>query len=255
MKNDPNSAVSMPSLRNLQLLEVLGREGRAMTSAELNAVLELPKPTLHRLIGSLEEQGFLLKDIDGRSYLPGPRYQAMAMGAVRASFTCLPAREVLVAMNRRIGETCNLSIPDGDAMLYIDRVETHWPLRIALLHIGSKVPFHATSAGKVGLSMPAPKILDGYLAASEKVSYTRNTITDPDRLREEVALVRERGYATDREEFVDGMIALAVPVLDGGRRFRATLSFHAPIQRLPFDRVLMHLDTLHDAAAKLGALL
>lgn len=254
MTNDSTNATSSPSLRNLQILEVLGREGRALTPTELNASLNLPKPTIHRLISHLEEQGFLIRDTDGRSYLPGPRYREMALGAMQAYLGHLPSREVLILLNEKIGETCNLSIPDGDAMIYIDRVETKWPLRIAL-KVGSRVPLHATSAGKVGLSMLPSDIFTKYLSAGRKHAFTQRTIADPKQLELEIEHVRKQGFSTDNEEFVEGMIAVAVPVLDYQQTFRATLSFHAPVQRLKLNDALHHITVMREAAAQLGKFL
>jgi DNA-binding IclR family transcriptional regulator len=175
----------------------------------------------------------------------------MAIGAMHASLSSLPSRNVLIWLNQQIGETCNLAVPDNDAMVYVDRVETQWPLRIAL-HIGSRVPLHATAAGKVTLSLLSEEAFERYLLTGDKQSFTNKTIVDTTMLREEIELVRVRGFATDQEELVDGMIAVAVPVMDARRNFCATLSFHAPTQRLSLEQGLTHLENLRQAAEKLG---
>lgn len=254
MKNDPDNLVSSPSIRNLQILELLGSRRRAMTPAEIIEELRLPKPTVHRLLAYLEDQGFLAKNIDGKSYLPGARFREMAIGAMHASLSNLPSRNVLVRLNQQIGETCNLAVPDKDEMVYVDRVETHWPLRIAL-HIGSRVPLHATAAGKVTLAFLSPDALQRYLLTGTLQAITARTITDPDALRAEIDQVKAQGYATDQEELVEGMIAVAVPVLDSRNNFCATLSFHAPTQRLSLQQGLAHLNDLRHAAEKLGQLI
>ncbi|WP_028712786.1 IclR family transcriptional regulator [Paracoccus sp. J55] len=243
-----------PSFRNLQILEVLASEGRPLTATEINASLNLPVPTIHRLVGNLEAEGFLSRDIDGRSYKPGPKLRQMMQGVIRFWHQNLPQRDVLIRLNQRLGETCNLSIPDGDAMLYIDRVETHWPLRIQL-HIGSRVPLHATAAGKLALSQINDGRLERYLKRAELRAYTAQTLTDPDRLREELRQIRQQGYSTDTGEFVPGMIAMAVPVLDRSGQMIATVSFHAPVQRLTLDEGLKYLPDLRAAAEELAELM
>lgn len=225
-----------------------------MTVAELNSSVGLPKPTIHRLVGTLEDEGFLLRHLDGRSYIPGPKLRQMMLGVMRAGQHSLAQREILTNLNARIGETCNLSIPDNDAMIYIDRVETRWPLRIQL-QAGSRVPLHATSAGKLCLSHMKPEALDKYLGTAELRSYTERTITDPAMLLAELTSIREMGYSTDNEEFVEGMIAVAVPVSDAEGQLAATLSFHAPHQRLKLEDGLAHLDDLRAAAGKIAQLL
>lgn len=243
-----------PSFRNLQILEVLASEGRPLTATEINAALGLPVPTIHRLVGNLEAEGFLSRHIDGRSYQPGPKLRQMMQGVIRFWHQNLPQRDVLIRLNQRLGETCNLSIPDGDAMLYVDRVETHWPLRIQL-HVGSRVPLHATAAGKLCLSLINDGKLERYLKRAHLTAHTGQTITEPDRLREALRRIRQQGYSTDSEEFVPGMIAVAVPVLDRSGQLVATVSFHAPVQRLTLAEGLKHLPDLRAAAEELTQLI
>ncbi len=239
------------SLRNLLILEALALSSRPMTVMELNASLHLPKPTIHRLVATLEEEGFLIRHIDRRSYLPGAKLRQMMLGVMRLGPHNLAQLELLIRRNERIRETCNLSIPDTDAMIYVDRVETQWPLRIQL-HVGSRVPLHATSAGKVFLAHMAPELLDRFLATAQLQAYTANSITDPAQLRQQLDRIRDQGYSTDNEEFVQGMIAIAVPVPGQDGDLAATVSFHAPHQRLTLEQGLTHLDDLRNAAGALS---
>lgn len=243
-----------PSFRILKVLEVLAEQGRPMTATEINASLKLPVPTIHRLVGNLEAEGFLSRHLDGRSYQPGPKLRRMTRGVLRFWHQNLTERAILTRLNERLGETCNLAIPDGDAMLYIDRVETRWPLRVQL-HVGSRVPLHATASGKLSLSsMTAPQ-LARYLKTARLESYTPHTITDPERLRDELQQVASQGYATDSQEFVSGMIAVAVPVRDPSSHLLATVSFHAPEQRMSLDSGLRHLPDLFAAAEEMAQLI
>lgn len=254
MPNAEDKPPLPPSFRNLQILEVLAAEGRPLTATEINAVLKLPVPTIHRLVGNLEAEGYLSRHLDGRSYQPGPRLRRMMQGVIRFWHQNLPERDVLIRLNERLGETCNLSIPDGDAMLYIDRVETHWPLRIQL-HVGSRVPLHATASGKLSLSFMGETALSRYLGRGRFSAFTPGTITDPDLLREELHRIARQGYSTDRQEFVAGMIAVAVPVKNAQGQFVATLSFHAPEQRMTLEDGLQHLPDLCAAADELARLM
>lgn len=247
-----SDAPAIPSsLRTLYVLEALCRAARPLTATEINAELHLPVPTIHRLVGTLEEEGFLTRDIDGRSYLPGPRMRRMARGAMLGWYHQQPRRAILIRLNGAVGETCNLSIPDGDAMLYIDRVETHWPLRIQL-QIGSRVPLHATASGKLCLALLPEPTRERLLAQIPLAAHTPHTLTDPGQLRDALAQIRAQGYSTDAEELQEGMIAVAVPVLDGDGRLTATVSFHAPMQRMTLERGLTFLPALRAAAEALA---
>jgi len=251
---DGDSTGTIPTnLRLLLVIEEIARAGVPVTPTDVNARLRLPKPTIHRLFATLEDEGFLQRDMDGRTYSPGPRLRTMA-GGILSSLRIRTARQaILKRLSGEIGETCNIALPDRDAMTYLERVETEWPLRIQL-PIGTRVPFYCTASGKMYLSSLARTHLEKYLAATDLRPRTPNTLTDPEALIEEIRLVRDSGYALDREEFMQDMIALAVPVLDINGRLMATLSFHAPTQRFGIDRAVGYLRQLREASADLSSL-
>jgi len=251
---DAESKEKIPTtLRLLLVIERMAEAGMPVTPTEVNARMGLPKPSIHRLFHTLEEEGFVQRDMDGRTYSPGPRLRSMA-GGILSSLRIRTARQaILRRLSREIGETCNIALPDRDAMIYLERVETEWPLRIQL-PIGTRVPFYCTASGKMYLASLARNHLKKYVAATDLDRRTPNTITDRGGLLAEIATVRRQGYALDREEFMDSMIALAVPVLDVNGRLMVTLSFHAPSQRFDVDRTLACLPALRDAAADLSKL-
>lgn len=254
MDGDGGSQKSIPTnLRLLLVLEAVADAGVPVTPTEVNALLDLPKPTIHRLFSTLEDEGFLQRDLDGRTYSPGPRLRTFAAG-VLSSLRIRTARQaILKRLSREIGETCNIALPDRDAMIYLERVETEWPLRIQLPQ-GTRVPFHCTASGKMYLSSLAPDHLAQFLKSAELEGKTPNSHTDRDLLRDEILKVRDQGFAVDREEFMRDMIALAVPILGPHGRLMATLSFHAPKQRLQVDDAMGHLNALNTAAGELSRL-
>jgi DNA-binding IclR family transcriptional regulator len=242
------------NLRLLLVLEEVARVGVPVTPTEVNAQLGLPKPTIHRLFSTLEEEGFLQRDIDGRAYSPGRRLRAMATG-VLSSLRIRAARlAVLRKLSDVIGETCNIALPDRDSMIYLERVETEWPLRIQL-PVGTTVPFYCTASGKMYLSTLPKTHLARYANSEQLVQNTENTIVTPGDLIRAVSTVRSEGYAVDAEEFMDGMIAVAVPIFDSNKRLMATLSFHAPTIRFTVEKALEYLPALREAAADLSSLL
>lgn len=242
------------NLRLLMVLEELSNAGVPMTPTEINQKLGLPKPTIHRLFSTLEGEGFLQREIDGRSYTPGRRLRNLSMGVLSSLRVRTARLSVLNALAEHIGETCNISVPDRDAMIYIDRVETKWPLRIQL-PIGTSVPFYCTASGKMYLSKLKKAHLERYLTSVNLEPRTGKTITDPALLLAEVQKTRERGYSEDNEEFMEGMIAIAVPIMDVHGRLVSTLSFHAPTQRLSLQDAGAHLERLRAGATDLAQLL
>jgi DNA-binding IclR family transcriptional regulator len=254
MADASSSDKTIPTnLRLLFLLEEIARVGVPLTPTAANEVLGLPKPTIHRLFHRLEEEGFLQRDIDGRSYSAGQRLRKMSVNVLSSSRVRTVRLVVLNALTEDVGETCNIATPDRDGMVYLDRVETKWPLRIQL-PIGTTVPFHCTASGKMYLSSLAPRLLAKYLSIAILEKNTAKSLIDPLALQEEIELTRARGYSTDNEEFMDGMVAIAVPIRDDHDRLMSTLSVHAPIQRVTVADLEQHLERFRQAAADLSEL-
>jgi len=218
------------NLRLLLVMEEVARRGVAVKPTDLIEAMGLPKPTVHRLLQTAEAEGFLQRDLDGRSYGPGPRLRALAVSTMSSEHLRTARLTILRGVAEQMGETTNLATPDREGMTYLDRVETEWPLRIQL-PIGSQVPFHCTASGKMYLSTLRPHILRSVLSARPLEAHTDATLTDMERIKAELETTRLRGYSTDNEEFMPGMAAVAVPVWDGHGKLLATLSVHAPVQR------------------------
>ncbi len=252
--DEPVGGTIPTNLRMILILEEIGRIGQPVTPTEINAGLGLPKPTIHRLFATLEAEGFLQRELDGRSYSPGRRLRRMSANVLSSLRVRTARLAVLTALAEDIGETCNIAMPDRDAMVYLDRVETKWPLRIQL-PIGTNVPFYCTASGKMYLSSLKTSHLDRYLGSVKLIARTPSTIIDRDRLRAEIMATRARGFSQDDEEFMENMIAVAVPILDDQGRLLSTLSVHAPSMRLSLDAAQDHIDRLRRAAAELSRLI
>jgi DNA-binding IclR family transcriptional regulator len=97
-------------------------------------------------------------------------------------------------------------------------------------------------------------MLNGFLAANALQANTERSITDPDRLRDALSAIRSQGYSTDDEDFMTGMAAIAVPVLDPQGRLLATISTHAPVQRHSIESLIACLPVLQKAALDLAKL-
>lgn len=251
--SDTNKGIPT-NLRLLLLLEEIARVGVPLTPTAANEVLGLPKPTVHRLFHRLEEEGFLQRDIDGRSYSPGQRLRKLSVNVLSTTRLRTVRLAVLNALTEDMGETCNIATPDREGMVYIDRVETKWPLRIQL-PIGTTVPFHCTASGKMYLSTLPPRHLSKYLSSTVMEAYTRRTLIHSEEIIAEIEKVRQADFSTDDEEFMDGMVAIAVPIRDDLGRLMSTLSVHAPTQRTTMEDLRGHLGRLRQASSDLAEML
>ena len=241
------------NLRMLFILEEVAQFGTPVTPSALNERIGLPKPTIHRLFATLEAEGFLIREIDGRSYTPGRRLRRLSTNVLSSLRVRTARLAVLNALAEDISETCNIAVPERDAMVYLDRVETKWPLRIQL-PIGTHVPFYCTASGKMYLSTLNNVHLERYLGAATLTRRTPATIVDERQLRDNIESIRSRGFAEDAEEFMEGMIAIAMPILDDQNRLLSTVSFHAPTIRLSLTAARRHVERLKRAAHDLSRL-
>ena len=239
------------SLRALELLEVVNKADRPMTISEIIRETGLPKATVHRLCTLLEQEGFLIPEIGGKGLGFGHRTRDMALGIMASGGVDAFRHRILVEVSRDIGETCNLTVPQGSEILYVDRVETEWPLRTQL-PIGSRVPLHCTASGKLYLSsLPAARRRK-LVARLQLDSHTPQTITDPQVLNAEIETIRRDRVGLDNEEFVAGMVAAAVPINDSLGRLAAMLAVHAPVIRMDLDRARSLVPRLRDAADRIS---
>jgi DNA-binding IclR family transcriptional regulator len=240
--------------RSLRLLSLLANEGRALSLADLAARLALPKGTAHRICTQLLASGFLARDVDERSFIVGPALRRLAFDTLNHGVVRGLRHEVLAELVGKVGETCNFTTLDGAQVLYLDRVEAQWPLRLTL-DVGSHVPLHCTASGKLFLAQMPQAARDALIAELPLQKMTRNTIVTAKGLRAECDRIAEQGYACDREEFIAGLIAVAVPVQGTDGVSRAAIAVHGPVARLSLADAVAQLAALQAAAVRMRALL
>ena len=250
----PETSRIPTNLRTLLILEVLGRSDRAMTATEINEQLDLPKQTVHRLCTTLEENGFIVRQGSSRRFRVARRLRELGSGILHNSRDHMARRQILEDVARKVGETVNYVVPEASGMSYLDRVETDWAFRIQL-PIGTHVPFHCTASGKCFLASLRPRAREKFVAALALERMTGATHSEPGPLLDELNQVARNGYSLDREEFLDGMVAIAVPVTDDAGRFVAALAFHGPTPRITLESAIDRKDVLQDAARRLSAAL
>jgi IclR family transcriptional regulator, acetate operon repressor len=239
------------TLRAFVVLETAARMRRALSVSELSALADVPKPTMHRLVRQLESDGLLQRGVRGRLRGPGPRLVDFALDVLRYWAETAPRQAILQALSTNVGETCNLGVMDGNAVVYIDRVEAKWPFGLKF-EPGSRVPLHCTSMGKLFLSeMPEAKRRE-LLHVSTLHRYTENTICDPEKLDREASEIKKRGYSVDDQEFLAGVVCLAVPVRDRDGTLCAALAISAPAARLSIGKALQQLPFMTQTAEQLG---
>lgn len=241
-----------PLLRAFGLLERVARANGPVGLQELASDTDLPKPTVYRMLATLEEAGLVTRELDGRRIAAGPRLVRFALDVQLAKTVRAPRHAILKRLAETLGETVNLTMLDGSEVVYLDRVETEWPLRMTL-QPGSHVPLHCTASGKLLLALLPAARRRRIVEELSLARFTDHTITDRDALCAELAAIRRDDLSTDNEEYLAGLVCVAVPVASPDGRNVACVAVHAPVARMPLERALAHVPALREAAAALGA--
>ncbi|QEA37619.1 IclR family transcriptional regulator [Pistricoccus aurantiacus] len=254
MKNDvARLDGDTPTMRLLSLLELIAEKDQFFTLQGLVEETGLPKPTLHRMLQQLEAAGMLQRDGDNRQYGTGIRLRRLAENLLLNNTVHGARHGVLSQLVDEIGESCNITALSGNEVLYLDRVETTAPLRF-YLHPGSRVPVHCSASGKLFMAQMGPSQRKRLLAHGTLERFTPKTLTDMDDLEKEIEHVRRNGYAFDDEEFLPGLLCIAVLVPSPRGRSNLGIAVQAPSMRLTKDKALTFLPALERAASAIAAI-
>ena len=238
--------------RVLDILEAISTAKHPPTPLDLAVELDIPKPSIHRLLQTLESQGFVKYDAYG-GYVIGDRTYKLLMSSWEQEPRKMERMAILQKLSDQIGETCGIAILNNNQMLYTDRVQTNWPLQV-YLPVGSMVPLWCTSSGKLFLSFLAVERQKKILELLPIRSLTKNTIVEPQLLAQDLKQIFEHQLGTDNEEFIAGMVACSVPILKDGAII-ACLYTHAPTIRKSLQDLLDFEPLLRQAAQNLEQLM
>jgi len=232
--------------RALELLEHLADAGGSMRLAELEAKSGLPLPTVHRLVRSLAHNGYVRQE-PSRRYALGPRLIRLGELAGRALGSW--AVPYLTELVDEIGETANMAVLEGDAVVYVAHVPSAHSMRM-FTEVGRRVPAHCTGVGKALLSQLRDEEVRALLRRTGMPAQTPRTHTDPSALLSELGEVREQGWAVDDAEQELGVRCVAVPL--EGTPALAALSVSGPSGRITAGRVAGIAPVLQAAAVRLA---
>ncbi len=198
-----------------QILRLISRSKGGLKISDLSKNLSLSKSTVHGITAALEEQGVLIRDRFTKRYSLGLTLFELGRSAYSRIDLKDAARPVIEELMQKTGESVFLGVRNGDHVTILDIVESMNDLKITV-PIGSSIPLMAGAIGKAFLAdLPVSQAAD-LIAAFGLRPHTENTITDPDRYMAELAQVKSRGYATDKEEYISGVRAVAALIKSGG---------------------------------------
>ena len=238
--------------RSFAVLEHVASSRAPVDVLDIIASLKLPKATAYRLVDWFVTQGYLSREPGRRRLIVGPKLTNLAFGALSSSMRFDTPHVVLQRLVHTLNETCNIGTLLNGEVIYLDRVEAeHWPLRLHYT-IGSRVPLHCSAIGKLFLALAASPRRRRLLQCLELRPFTDNTITDGARLEAELRQIRKEQVSFDREEYLVGVVCMAVPVTGKNGEMLAALAVQAPEARMNVQTARRHLPALRRTADELA---
>jgi len=257
--SDPRSGLQSVE-RAITILKSFSLEKPERGVNELSRDLGLHKSTVSRLMKTLESGGLLSRNPETERYRLG--IDLIGLAAQVVSF--MDIREVARPLLRQLAEICqetvNLSVLDAGQVVNLEQFVPHTRRVKNIGWVGRRLPPHCTATGKVLLAFLPQDEADGRHPADQVLQadlerFTPHTIIEPEKLREELALVRERGYAIAHEELEEGLNAIAAPVYDHTGQVVASVSVAGPAYRVTPELCPQLAAQSMDVAARISGLL
>lgn len=231
--------------RALDILEVLGRSERELGVTQIGPEVRLANGTVHRLLATLTARGYARQVPGTRKYTLGPKAILLASSA-REHLGPL-ARPFLRELMEVSQESSNLASLDRNSVVYIEQVPASRMVRM-FTEPGNRVPPHSSGTGKVLLAYQPEEAVDTIIRQNGLQRFTQHTITDERQLKQELAYIRDQGYATDSEEMEEGVRCLAAPVMGPDGKVLAAVSISGPASRLDQNRLEVLIPHIKDIA-------
>jgi IclR family transcriptional regulator, acetate operon repressor len=245
----PLSPASQPASRLFAVLELVAEMGM-VSGADLVNILNLPRPTAHRLLSQLESMGLLQKMPYPSNYCASPRLISLGSGLTYSTFVRAPLRALLSSLSRQTGQNHHISVFIQGEVQYFEVVET---AELALTFApGKRTPPHCGSSGQYFLSQLPDRQLQQFLQTGPWQAFTKQTITEPEALMKRIEEIRKRDYAIQDSENVQGVIGLAVPIRSPSGRLAAALVARVDSSKRNVQQVEGLLPIMRSYAARAG---
>lgn len=216
--------------RAVTILDCLSRYEEAVSLKIIAADTALHPSTAFRILASLTAHGLVERSNGSGDYRLGTRLLRWG-NRVRAGIDLqAEARPVMTWLRDQCGETVNLTVREGDSVVYVERVLAKRVMRVEQ-HVGSRAPLHVTAVGKLMLGEMGTQVIHDYSERTGLPAYTPNTLTDEESMVKEINQAMRDGYAFDNEEAELGVGCIGVLIRDSSGAVVAGLSISAPIER------------------------
>jgi IclR family transcriptional regulator, KDG regulon repressor len=228
-ERDAGSSKSLQ--KALRILVYMGEQAPEAGVTELASELGLTKATVHRLLNAMERFDLIERNAESERYRLGLKLHQLGTRAVESRTLRTEAHRLLVEMSRRSRETVSLATPAPGGVICLDRLDSLHTIITVCTPIGAMFPAHCTAAGKAILAYLTEEEIQEIVRRNGLRPYTPFTITQMAALKENLRLIRRRGYAVDHQELERGLSGVAAPVLSPHERVIAAVGIAGPTLR------------------------
>lgn len=236
--------------RAVAILECFSENKRELKLSEIANRLDLNKSTVHGLLNTLKYHGFIDQDEITQKYRLGIRFMVYGDLVINSIDITNIAYPVIERVCEKIEETVHIAMMDGTDVVYIEKKECNKSVKTST-KIGVRVPAYLTADGKIILSYMERERLKGLLPRNIK-QLTPNTITDKQRLLDILSEMKDKGYAIDFEETVQGLVCVAAPIFSHTGTVKYSLSVTGPTVRMTEDKIKEYINIIKEAANEIS---
>ena len=225
-------------VRAFNIIETIAEHNNSMTITELSQKVTLHKSTVHRLLNTLIQLGYVKQNAQTSQYELTLKCFEIGVSIVKQNDLISVARPYLEALRDLSGEVVHLVIPDDKEIIYIDKVESTQTLRMHSF-VGKRAPLYCTAVGKAILADQPSQAIENYWQSIDPIKYTPNTIVTLDAFFDELSQIKIEGISFDNEEQESGIRCIAVSLKNYSGETIGALSISGPLGRMTDDKMAL----------------
>ncbi|HHY70866.1 MAG TPA: IclR family transcriptional regulator [Thermoanaerobacterales bacterium] len=236
--------------RAIKILEELAMEKEGLGVTELSHRVDLHKSTVHRMLTTLLNLGYVEQSTLSEKYRLGMKLLILGGAILERMDIRNEAHDLLEGLSKQVNETVHLVVPDGFKAIYIDKLDSNKTIRMHS-QIGRIAPLHASAVGKVILAFSGERFVEEVIEQGLS-KYTPNTITEPQELLRHLRMIKERGFAVDNEENEQGIRCVGAPVFDYTGKVIGAISVSGPTVTIIQEKLEQIAESVIEYAKKIS---
>jgi IclR family KDG regulon transcriptional repressor len=228
--------------RALSILDLFSGKEYSWGIRDIARELKSNPATIYRSVKTMQAAGFLEKDTSTNRYLLGPKFLMMAENYTRHNPVQVVAQNIFEKYSQKFPHNFYLGKLFNEKIMYIAILEGKGPIKVSV-SLGVSIDLYCSALGKALLAFQDDQYIEDYLNKTVLQSFTENTITDPQKIREEIKSIRKLGYAINHAERYEGIGAISMPLIRNNREADMAVCLTYP-QHMIFDKSLILEDLI-----------